>query len=67
MVLSFFSNLHCDFYIVYNSSKKVRALISSMKFPSLRFILYFYKSAKQPCLEYCCHVGASMPNYYLEI
>ena len=29
--------------------------------------LYLYKSAIQPCMEYCCHVWAGAPRCYLEL
>ena len=37
-----------------------------MKFLSLKVILYLYKSATRPCLEYCCHVWAVSSSCYLE-
>ena len=38
------------------ASKKIGALIHSMKFLSLEVYLYLYKSTIQSCMEYCCHV-----------
>ena len=48
-------------------SKKIGALIRSMKFLSPEVALYLYKSTIQPCMEYCCHVWAGAPNCYLEL
>ena len=42
--------------ITITSSKKIGALIHSMKFLSPEFALYLYKSTIQPCMEYCCHI-----------
>ena len=51
------------FSITKTASKKIGALIRSMKFLSPEVTLYFYKSTICPCMEYCCHVwtGASPP------
>ena len=46
-------------------SKKIGALICSMKFLSPEVALYLYKSTMRPCMEYCCHVWA--PSCYLEL
>ena len=48
-------------------SKKVGALIHSMKFLSPEVALYLYKSTIRPCMEYCCHVWAGAPSCYLEL
>ena len=50
--------------IVKTSSKKIGALIRSMKFLSTEVALYLYKSTIQPCTECCCHV---FPRCYLEM
>ena len=53
--LTFFSKLDCGSYIISIAktvSKKIRALICSMKFLSPDVVLYFYKSTIQPCMEY---------------
>ena len=42
--------------IVKTTSKKIGALIRSMKFRSPEVSLYLYKSTIWPCMEYCCHV-----------
>ena len=48
-------------------SKKIGALIHSMKFLSPEVALYLYKSTTCPCMEYCCHVWAGAPSCYLEL
>ena len=68
--LTFFSKLDWGYYIVSiakTASKKIGALIHSMKFLSPEVPLYLYKSIIQPCMEYCCHVWASGPSCYLEL
>ena len=49
------------------ASKKIGALIRSMKFLSPEVALYLYKSTIRPCMEYCCHVWAGTPSCYLEL
>ena len=49
------------------SSKKIGALISSMKFLSPEVALYLYKSTICPCMEYFCHVWAGAPSCYLDL
>ena len=49
------------------ASKKIGALIRSMKFLSPEVALYLYKSIIRPCMEYCCHVWAGAPTCYLEL
>ena len=53
--------------IAKGASKKIGALIHSMKFLSPKVALYLDKSNIWPCMEYCCHVWASAPNCYLEL
>ena len=48
-------------------SKKIGALIRSMKFLSREVALYLYKSTICPCMEYCCHVWAGAPSCYLDL
>ena len=48
-------------------SKKIGALIRSMKFLSPQAALYLCKSTIRPCMEYCCHVWPGAPNCYLEL
>ena len=47
--------------IAKTTSKKIGALIRSMKFLSPEVALYLYKSTMHPCMEYCCHVWAGAP------
>ena len=57
-------------YIISNvksSSKKIGALIRSMKFLSPKVALYLYKSTIHLCMEYCCHVWDGAPSCYLEL
>ena len=68
--LSFSSKLDWDSYIisiVKTSSKKIGALIRSMKFLSPEVALYLYKSTIRPCMEYCCHVWAGAPSCNLDL
>ena len=64
--LTFSSKLDWSSYIISiakTASKKIGALICSMKF------LYSGtgKSAIRPCMEYCCHVLSGAPSCYLEM
>ena len=68
--LTFSSKLDWGSYIVSiakTASKKIGALIRSMKFLSPEVALYLYKSTIRPCMEYCCHVWAGAPSCYLEL
>ena len=68
--LTFSSKLDWGSYIVSiakTSSKKIGALIRSMKFLSPEVALYLYKSTIRACMEYCCHVWAGAPSCYLEL
>ena len=68
--LSFSSKLDwgsCIISIAKSSSKKIGALIHSMKFLSSEVALYLYKSTIPPCMEYCFHVWAGAPSCYLEL
>ena len=68
--LTFFSKLNWGSYIISiakTASKKIGALICSMQFLSPEVALYLYKSTIRPCMEYCCHFGASVPSCYLEL
>ena len=68
--LTFSSKLDWGSYIISiakSASKKIGALIHSMKFLSPEVALYLYKSAIWPCMEYCCHVWVGAPSYYLEL
>ena len=68
--LTFSSKLYWGAYIVSiakTASKKIGALIRSVKFLSPEVALYLYKSTIRPCMEYCCHVWAGAPSCYLEL
>ena len=59
--LIFSSNVDSGSYlisIVKTASKKIGALIRSMKFLFPEVALCLYKSTICPCMEYCCHVWA---------
>ena len=67
--LTFSSKLDWGSYIISiakSASKKIGALIRSMKFPSPEVALYLYKSTIRPYMEYCCHVWAGAPSCYLD-
>ena len=64
------SKLDCGAYIISiakTSSKKIGALICSMKSLSPEGPLYLYKSTICPCMEYCCHISAGAPSCYLDL
>ena len=66
--LTFSSKLDWGSYIISiakTTSKKIGALICSMKFLSPEVALYLCKSTICPCMEYCCHVWAGAPKFYL--
>ena len=68
--LTFSSKLDWVSYIISiakTASKKIGALIHSMKFLSPELALYLYKSAICPCMEYCFHVWAGAPSCYLKL
>ena len=68
--LTFSSKLDWGSYIVSIAktvSKKIGALIRSMKFLSPEVALYLYKSTIRPCMECCSHVWAGAPSCYLEL
>ena len=63
--LTFSSKLDWGVYIISIAkiaSKKMGALIRSMKFLSPEVALYLYKSTIRPCMEYCCHVWTCAPS-----
>ena len=65
--LTFSSKLDWGSYIVSITkiaSKKIRALICSMKFLSPEVAVYLYKSTIWPCMEYCCNGWAGAPSCY---
>ena len=57
----------CIISIAKSASKKIGALICYMKSLSPEVALYLYKSTIRPFMEYCCHVWAGAPSYYLEL
>ena len=66
----FFSKLDwgsCILSIAKIATKKIGALIISMKFLSPEVAPYLYKSIIQPCITHCCHVRAVAPRCYLNI
>ena len=68
--LTFSSKLDWGSYIISlakTASKKIGALIRSMKFLSPEVALYLYKSTIRPCMEHCCHVWAGAPSCYLNL
>ena len=68
--LTFSSKLDWGSYIISiakTASKKIGALIRSMKFLSPEVALYLYKSTIRPCMEYCCHVWVGVPSCYLDL
>ena len=68
--LTFSSKLNWGSFVISiakTASKKIGALICSMKFLSPAVALYLCKSTICPCMEYCCHVWTSAPSCYLEL
>ena len=70
--LTFSSKLDWVSYIISlakTASKKIGALIRSMKFISPEVALYLHKSTIRSwsCIEYCCHFWAGAPSCYLEL
>ena len=68
--LTFSSKLEWGSYIIsiaITASKKIGALIRSMKFLSPEVVLCLYKSTIRPYMEYCCHVWAVACSCYLEL
>ena len=53
--------------IAKTASKKIGALVCSMKFLSPEAVLYLYKSIIWPCMEYYCHAWAGTPSCFLEL
>ena len=68
--LTYSSKLGSGSYFISTAksvSKKIGALIPSIKFISPEVVLYRYKSTKQLYMEYCCHAWAVAPSCYLEL
>ena len=62
---TFSSKLEWGSYVISIAeitSKKIGALIPSMKFCSPEVALYLYKSTIRPCMEFCCHVWTGAPG-----
>ena len=53
--------------IAKTASKKIGALIRSMRFPTPRGALYLFITIICPCMEYCCQVWSGAPSCYLEL
>ena len=68
--LTFSSKFGWGSYIISiakTDSKKIGALIRSVKFLSPEVALYLYKSTIWPCKVYFCHVWAGACSCYLEL
>ena len=70
LVLIFSSKLDWGSYIISfaeTASKKIGALIHSMKSLSPEVVWYLYKSTLWSSMEYCCHVWADASSCCLEL
>ena len=68
--LTFSSKLDCGPYIISiakTASKKIGALIRSVKFLSPDVALHLYTFTIHPCMEYCFYVWTGAPSCYLEL
>ena len=68
--LTFSSKLDWGSYIISvgtSASRKIGALIRSMKFLSPEVGQHLYQPTMQPCIEYCCHVWAGATSCFLEL
>ena len=68
--LTFSSKLDWGSYIISiakTASKKIAAVIRSMKFLSPEVAMYLCKSTIRPFMEYCCHIWAGAPSCYLDL
>ena len=68
--LTFSSKLDWGYYIISiakTASKKIGALIRSIKFLPPEVALYLSKSTIRPCMECCCHGWAGAPCCFLEL
>ena len=68
--LTFSSKLDWASYIISIAktvSKKMEALIRSMKFLFAEVAVYLHKSTIHPCMEYCFHVWVGAPNCYFKL
>ena len=57
--------VYCILSIAKTASKRIGALLRSMKFLSPDVALYLNKSTIRPCMEYCYHIRAGAPICYL--
>ena len=57
----------CIISVAKSASKKIGALIHSMKFLSPEVALYLYKSTIQSCMEYCFHVWVGAASCYFDL
>ena len=68
--LTFSSKLDWGSYIISiakSASKKIGALIRSMRFLSPEVALYLYKFTIRTCMEYCCNVWAGAYSCCFEL
>ena len=68
--LTFSSILDWGSYIISiaeTASKKIGALIRSIKFLSPAVVLYLYKCTIRLCMEYYCHLWSGAPSCYLDL
>ena len=64
------SGLDGGSYIIFvakTASRKIGALIHSMKFLYTEVALYFSESIMWPCMECCCHAWTGAPSCCLEL
>ena len=54
-------------FIAKTASKKIGALICSVKFLSSEVALYFYRSTIHPYMKYCFHIWSGAPSCLLEL
>ena len=64
---SWIGALTLSLLLIKTASKKIGALIRSMKFLFPEVALYLYKSTICPLMEYCCHAWAGAPWLLLQI
>ena len=70
MGLTFSSKMDWGSWIISiakTASRKIEALICSMKFLSPEVAMYLYKYIIHPCMEYWCHVWAGVPSSHFEL
>ena len=68
--LTFSSKFDWSSYIISitkTASKKIGALIRSVKFLFPEVALCLYRFTIHPCMEYCCHIWAGAPSCYLKL